>query len=78
MTSAHDGVEFVGGDPHRQVVADDAAAHAALQQKREAAEHLAFGDVSPAFERVSNSLSELFVVRHGELTLILMQSFHPQ
>jgi hypothetical protein len=48
----------------RTIIADDPAAHPAMPQKRETAEHLTFGDVSPALERASNSLSEPFVVRY--------------
>ena len=61
---AHDRVVLVVGDSDHQVVADNAATHAAAAQKREPAKHSAFGDVSPVDEQGSNASREFLVVAH--------------
>ena len=55
---------LVSGDAHHQVTADDAAAHAALEQERETAEHLSFNDPSPCADYLSDAIREHVVVRH--------------
>ncbi len=64
MTSPHDGLEFVFGNTHNQVIAHDAATHPAIRHKGQTAKHLAFRNVRPPLERVPNARSELFVVGH--------------
>ena len=61
---AQDAFEFIIGDPHHQVAPDDAAAHSAPAQKRETAEHLPFGDISPCSEHLSISIREVLIVCH--------------
>jgi hypothetical protein len=64
MSPAHDRLEFVVGDSHHQIIPHDAAAHPALAEKRQAAEHLLFGDVVPAVKDPANAIREPLVVRH--------------
>jgi len=66
MRPPEDFVKLVLCNTYHQVCADDAAAHPATAQEREAAEHLALGDVWPCSECLSDSLSEFLVVSHGE------------
>jgi len=51
MPAAHDSFEFIAWDPYDQIVSDDAAAHPAMEEEREPAEHLALGDALPGAER---------------------------
>jgi hypothetical protein len=66
MPPPHDGVEFVVGDSHHQVIPHDAAAHSTLAEKRETAEHLAFGHVFSTAQRLAKTIRELLVVRHAD------------
>jgi len=49
---------------NQQTVRDDAAEHASIAQKCEAAEHLLFGDVSPSRERSPNPVRKLVIEAH--------------
>ena len=64
MSPAHHGIEFVFRDSDHQIASNDSAAHPTEVEKREAAEHLAFGDVAPGAECLANPIRELLVVRH--------------
>lgn len=64
VSSSQHRVEVVERDSHHEVIADDAAAHSALTEKGETAEHLAFADVPPATQRLAKAIRESLVVRH--------------
>jgi hypothetical protein len=68
MSPAHHSIEFVVRDSYHQIAANDAAAHPTEVEEREAAEHLALGDVAPGAECLANPIRELLVVRHGDST----------
>ena len=59
VSPAHDGIEFVVGDSHDQIVSNDAAAHPTQVQECETTEHLAFCDVAPSAKCLANASREL-------------------
>lgn len=64
VSFVHERLVIIVGYANHQIAADDTAAHAALQQKRQTAEHLAFFDVG-SIQYSADALGERLVVSHG-------------
>ncbi|HWK10792.1 MAG TPA: hypothetical protein VNR64_12115 [Vicinamibacterales bacterium] len=58
---------LVGQDAHHEIVADNAAAHAPVAEKREPAEHLSLGDIASAGKSVAHALGQQVVKRYVAL-----------
>jgi hypothetical protein len=67
VSVAQDVIEFIVWNPDHQVVPNDAAAHPAADEEREATEHPALSDALPGAERASNAIRKLLVVCHDNL-----------
>ena len=76
MSPPQHSIAFVEGDPHHQVIPDDAAAHSTLTEKGEAAEHLSFGEVPSITQHSADAVRELFVVRHENRAASLRSVSH--
>jgi hypothetical protein len=76
VTPPQHSITFGEGDPHYQVIPDDAAAHSTLTEKGEAAEHLSFGEVPSIIQHSADAFRELFVVRHENRAASLLSVSH--
>jgi len=52
-------------DTNHELVLDDSAEHAPLEEEGEPAEHLLFSHVPAVFEGLANTLRERLVIAHG-------------
>jgi hypothetical protein len=64
MLAPHHRLEFISCNPHNEIGADDAKAHAISVHEGQATEHFAFSKARYAFQEGAHSHGELFVICH--------------